>query len=259
MKLQSTQRQKRAAIQEGGVCVTFRWHVQIPLRIRYSESWRWELSIGRFMGPLGEGGGGGGIWGGSEFFGPPLPPLQKFAGPLLRDFKNISGILSSNPVDWHPFCANIIATKMGQNGAVLGQIPHYGPFSAEKKTAKGVPKRVENQVQPNLVFSIPNDSSLCKKYFCRVLRWKKPWLGCCGPKHEISVPNFELRFCPGHWGGSFCLKFCTKKVTFQDFCSNDHLWQFTPNIQDCAGMRYSMEFWRNGSNVGLCKPVMGAW
>ena len=37
---------------------------------------------------------------------------------------------------------------------------------------------------------------------------KKPWLGCCGPKREISVPKFELRFCPCHWGGPFCLKLC---------------------------------------------------
>ena len=37
---------------------------------------------------------------------------------------------------------------------------------------------------------------------------KKPWLGCCGPKREFSVPKFELRFCPGHWGRPFCLKFC---------------------------------------------------
>jgi hypothetical protein len=26
------------------------------------------------------------------------------------------------------FNKNSIATKMGQNGAVLGQIPHFGPF-----------------------------------------------------------------------------------------------------------------------------------
>ena len=38
---------------------------------------------------------------------------------------------------------------MGQNGAVLGQTPHFGPFPL-KKTAKGVPKRVENKVPPNL-------------------------------------------------------------------------------------------------------------
>nr|ABU52969.1 hypothetical protein [Dunaliella viridis] len=34
---------------------------------------------------------------------------------------------------------NIIATKMGQNEAVLGQILHFGPFPLEK-SAKGVPK-----------------------------------------------------------------------------------------------------------------------
>jgi len=49
-----------------------------------------------YMGPI----GGGGVRGGSEFFG---PPLEKFTGPLLRNLKYIIGILSSSPVDWHPF------------------------------------------------------------------------------------------------------------------------------------------------------------
>jgi len=52
------------------------------------------------MGQIGGGEEGGGGLGGSEFFG---PPLQKFTGSLLRHFKYISGILSSSPVDWHPF------------------------------------------------------------------------------------------------------------------------------------------------------------
>ena len=43
-----------------------------------------------------------GGWGGSEFFG---PPLQNFPGPLFGII-NISEILSSSPVNWHPFCAN---------------------------------------------------------------------------------------------------------------------------------------------------------
>ena len=47
----------------------------------------------------------GGSGGGPSFFG---PPLQNFTGPLLRNIKYISGILSSSPVDWHPFRANWI-------------------------------------------------------------------------------------------------------------------------------------------------------
>jgi hypothetical protein len=34
---------------------------------------------------------------------------------------------------------NIIATKMERNGAIVGQVPHFGPFPI--KSAKGVPKR----------------------------------------------------------------------------------------------------------------------
>jgi len=47
---------------------------------------------------------------------------------------------------------------MRRNGAVVGQVPHFGPFPLEK-SAKGVPNRVEYQVLPNPVFSVPNDSS----------------------------------------------------------------------------------------------------
>jgi hypothetical protein len=45
------------------------------------------------------------VRGGLEFFG---PPLQKFTGPLLRNFKHIIGILSSSPVDWDPFWAHLV-------------------------------------------------------------------------------------------------------------------------------------------------------
>jgi hypothetical protein len=47
---------------------------------------------------------------------------------------------------------------MGRNGAVVGQVPHFGPFPLEKISIRGA-KRVENQVPPNPVFSmstIPN-------------------------------------------------------------------------------------------------------
>ena len=46
---------------------------------------------------------------------------------------------------------------MGQNIAVVVQVPHFGP-STLKNLQKGVPKRVEIQVPPNLVFSMSNDS-----------------------------------------------------------------------------------------------------
>jgi len=49
------------------------------------------------------GGGEGGGLGGVRVFG---PPLQTFTQPLLQNFKYIVRILSSNPVDWHPFWVN---------------------------------------------------------------------------------------------------------------------------------------------------------
>jgi hypothetical protein len=97
---------------------------------------------------------------------------------------------------------NILPTKMGQNGAVLGEILHFG------KTAKGCQKRWKtkfHQIWFSALLTAP-----CYVRSTSVLFWgeKKPWLGCCGPKREISVPKFELRFCSGHWGGPFCLKLC---------------------------------------------------
>ena len=53
---------------------------------------------------------------------------------------------------------NSIATNMGRNGAVVGQVPHFGPFPFQK-SAKGVPKRMEYQVPPNPDFSILNNFS----------------------------------------------------------------------------------------------------
>jgi len=47
-----------------------------------------------------EGGGPGGV---QSFL---VPPPQKVTGSLLRNCNYIFGILSSNPVDWHPFRAN---------------------------------------------------------------------------------------------------------------------------------------------------------
>ena len=82
--------------QEAAESITFGRHLSNRLRFIYSESWRRELSIGIYMGPI----GGRGSGGGQILFG---PPLQTFTGPLLRSFKYTIGILSSSPVNWHPF------------------------------------------------------------------------------------------------------------------------------------------------------------
>jgi hypothetical protein len=51
---------------------------------------------------------------------------------------------------------NIIATKMGQNGAVLGQIPHFGPLPLGENQQKGCQKG-GNQPSPNIL-SKPQDN-----------------------------------------------------------------------------------------------------
>ena len=92
---------------------------------------------------------------------------------------------------------NIIATKMGQNKAILGQIPHFGPLSLEKNS-----KRVENQVPPNWVFSIPNDSSSCKKYSCRVSRWIEALVRVLWPKMWILSAKIWTEILPRPLGRS---------------------------------------------------------
>ena len=85
------------------------WTTRVKNRLKfiYSESWRRELSIGIYMCPIG---GGGGL-GGSR-----VTPLQSFTGSLLRNFKYIIGIISSSPVDWHPFGATWV------KGGVCGHV-----------------------------------------------------------------------------------------------------------------------------------------
>jgi hypothetical protein len=94
------------------------------------------------------------------------PPICHISPPTDPSFVIFTGIV-------YILIKNGIATKIRQNEAVFGQVPHFGPFPF-KKAAKGVPKRVE-QVQdpPNPVFSIPIDSSSQKKYSFCVLRCKE--------------------------------------------------------------------------------------
>ena len=48
---------------------------------------------------------------------------------------------------------------MGRNGAVVGQVPHFGPFPL-KYQQKGCQKGWNTKFHHNPFFSIPNDSSL---------------------------------------------------------------------------------------------------
>jgi len=92
--------------QEAPASITrFERHVSNQLRIIYLESSRGHLSIDISTGPIGEGEGGGV----SEFF---APPLQNSTWPLLRNTKFIVGILSSSPVDWHPFWENWVKGRV---------------------------------------------------------------------------------------------------------------------------------------------------
>jgi len=83
--------------QEAFVGISFGQHAHIPIKMTYLESSCQELSIRICKkGPIRGGGGGGG----SEFF---RGGLQKFTGPFLGNLKYIIGMLSSSPVNWHPF------------------------------------------------------------------------------------------------------------------------------------------------------------
>ena len=100
---------------------------------------------------------------------------------------------------------NIIATKMEWNDPVVGQIPHFGPFPFEKLTT-GVPKRWKTNLH-QICFSNPR-MIWYHKGSHPVLFWdeKRSCLGRGGLLCVNSVPNFELDFCPDHWGGPFVPK-----------------------------------------------------
>jgi hypothetical protein len=84
--------------EEAPVSITFGQHVSNRFKVIYSKSSCQELSIDNVWV---ESKGGG--MGGSEFFEPPCAPPPKIYWATPTKFKYISGILSSSPVDWHPF------------------------------------------------------------------------------------------------------------------------------------------------------------
>jgi len=82
-----------------GGCRKF-WNGTCQIKIYiYSGPWCQELSIGKYI-HTPRRGGGGVVRGGPESFGTPSKNSS-----LLRNLNYIIGILSSNPVDWHPFKA----------------------------------------------------------------------------------------------------------------------------------------------------------
>jgi len=60
---------------------------------------------------------------------------------------------------------------MGQNVAVAGQVPHFGPFPLEKQQ-KGCQKEWITKFH-QIRFSACQTISHHKKYSCGVLKWKE--------------------------------------------------------------------------------------
>jgi hypothetical protein len=57
---------------------------------------------------------------------------------------------------------------MGEKGAVVGQVPHFGPVPLTKTGKRGA-KKVENQPSPNLLFKTQEDLVYLRKSSCLVL------------------------------------------------------------------------------------------
>ena len=91
---------------------------------------------------------------------------------------------------------------MGQNGAVVGQIPFW-PISLKKISKRGA-KKVE--IQPNVLFKPQDGLVSCRKSSVLIWDEKRPWLGRGGLICGNSMPKFELDFCPDHWGSPLDLK-----------------------------------------------------
>ena len=94
---------------------------------------------------------------------------------------------------------------MGQNGAAVGQVPHFGPFPL-KKINKRVPKRWKANLH-QICFSKPR-MILYHKGNPPVMFWDERGPGwgvvACNVETQCQkILNFELDFCPGHWVGPF--------------------------------------------------------
>ena len=76
---------------------------------------------------------------------------------------------------------NTVATKLGQNKAVLGQIPHFGPFPLEKISTRGCQK---------------GGNSTFTKYTFQTLGW-------FGIIKEFLLSCFGIKGGPG-WGVVAC-------------------------------------------------------
>ena len=103
----------------------------------------------------------GGVWVGSEFFEPPFALPAKFTGPLLRDFKYISGILSSSSVDWYPFEANWVT---GGGSVDMSKSQRHMRSGADR----GVSQANEAAINPKL-------TGLCQDEIVRGIlkKWKQ--------------------------------------------------------------------------------------
>ena len=92
------------------------------------------------------------------------------------------------------FVQYIIATKMWQNGAVVGQVPHFGPFG--KNQQKRCQKEQKNKF--HRIRFLACQAISAHKRSTPVVFWgeKRPWVDCGGSIRKHSVPKFELDFCP---------------------------------------------------------------
>ena len=99
---------------------------------------------------------------------------------------------------------SITATIIGRNRAIVGQVPHFGPFPLknQQKEYQKVWKTKFHQIRFSACQTIHHKSST------PVVFWggKRPWVECGGSIRKHSVPTFELDFCPDHLGGPFGLK-----------------------------------------------------
>jgi hypothetical protein len=104
---------------------------------------------------------------------------------------------------------------MGQDGAVVGQVPHLGTFPWEKIRRRGAKKGGIEFYQ--IRFSA-SQTVHHHKISTLVVFWgeKRPWVERGGSIRKYPVPKNELIFCPDHWGGPFGPKFCEHLVMLFD-------------------------------------------
>jgi hypothetical protein len=158
---------------------------------------------------------------------------------------------------------NTVATKLGHNKAVLGQIPHFGPFPLEKISTRGCQKG-GNSTFTKYTFQTLGWFGIIKEVLLSYLGWKEALIGEWWPKMWKLSTKIWTGIQPRPLGWSDWPQLCgpsrnvhqtwsaSKKSHFRTFApstpSGIVVWASTCNYWTHVGHMYMSNRWRREPN-----------